>query len=140
MKYLFALACINIVAIIIMNTTTASGDYLFPGVKYAKPLNASGSYDEYLERFNATETVEKWQSTPFSGIPIIGDIFSGLNLFWNQFSFLAAGFAPMLTWLTSLVPVNTTVLTLLCAGLVMLHWVMLCTLIIEFVSGRQLID
>jgi len=139
-KYLFALACVNIAIIIIMSTRSSTGTYVFPGVNYSRPLNASGSASEYMERYNATETVEAWESTPFSGIPIIGDIFSGLSLFYNQFRFLAEGFSPLLNWFTSFLPVDTTVLTVLCGGLVALHWIMVCTLIIEFVSGRQLID
>lgn len=140
MYFLIAIACMNITIFMVMNARGENNEYLFPGVNYTRPLNASGTVSNYEERFNASDVVEKWQSTPFSGIPVIGDIFSGLSLFYNQYRFLIDGVPALTDWFSSFVPVNNTAFAIFSNAFRVLVAIMVATLLIEFVSGRRLID
>jgi len=139
MKYLFAIACFQIGMFIVTTTMTPSGTYVFPGPEYSRPLNSTDT-EEYLEQFNATETISKW--TPQSDIlTFIGGSLSAISLFFQTFSFIWLGFGSLLWTLAGTIPLESlSVLTALFGGLVVLHWIMVVTLIFEVIFGRQMLD
>jgi len=105
------------------------------------PWNPSVNATEYETHFNATEIADLWQATPFLGIPVVGDIFSGLHFLSTIVIYLFAGFPIFLYWVGDAFIVDSTarlsynafvvVLTAL-FGVLMSFWM------IEFISGRPL--
>lgn len=136
-KILLFILCINVIAIAVLATTT-EGTYMFPFVEYTHPLNSTGTLEEYEENFNGTALVDTWQ--PQTGFGFAGDIFSGLNMFWTIFRFLFDGLGMTLEWVGSFVPAASTAFTVIAWVLRILTAVMSVTLVIEFITGRQLME
>jgi len=136
--FLLVILCVNISAFMVMNTMKTDGTPIVPGVQYVQPINASGSISDYEKRFNTTETVDEWSASPFSGIPIIGDLFTGLSQFYDQFKFLMDGIPALLDWFGSFLPVQATTFTVIAWAVRIITGIMFVTLVIEFVSGREL--
>lgn len=136
-KVLLFILCINVIAIAVLTTTT-SGTPMFPFVKYSQPLNSTGTVEEYEENFNGTGLVDTWQ--PQSGFGFAGDIFSGLNMFWSIFRFLIDGLPMTLEWVGSFVPAASTAFTVFAWIIRILTGVMTTTLVVEFITGRQLLE
>lgn len=137
--FLTIVLSLNLTIALVMAIETTDGEPLIPGVEYVHPVNASGSFDEYAERFNATDVMDKWGATPFDGVPILGDIFSGGNQFWNVFGFLIDGVPSLLTWTGSFLPTSQAVFGLIADVVRVVTSVMFVTLVIEFISGRELL-
>ncbi len=98
------------------------------------PTNSS-EYEGYL---NATE-IEGWQSSPFSGIPVIGDIFAGFQFLISNIGFLFDGFPTLLTWLGDTYITDAagqTAFTIIAMTLRAIYALLICTFLIEFLSGR----
>ena len=70
-----------------------------PGTTYFAPIPTGGEEEDYEATWNATQMLYAWPATPFSGIPILGDIFSGIFLVWNQVQLLVDGFPRFLGWI-----------------------------------------
>lgn len=148
-KILLFLLCVNISACVILNAQTG-GAYIFAGVRYAAPLNETGSLSDLEENFNGTQIIGGpdgtggWQ--PVGGLGFAGDIFSSLNMFWNIFRFLIDGLGMTIEWVGSMSPTGQAVFM----GLSMFQaiaWlfrilggVVFTTLIIEFISNRNLME
>jgi len=113
-----------------------------PGTEYVQATNPSNA-SEYEEHFNATETAEGWGATPFSGIPVIGDIFSGFQFLFRNLQYLIDGFPMLLTWMSDTYIVDASAKT---AFLVItnvmraIFAILMFTFVIEFISGRFATD
>ena len=68
------------------------------GTENVGPVDPSIDPEEYEEHFNATQTAESWSQNPFSGIPVVGDIFAGFNLMYQNIGYLIDGFPILLSY------------------------------------------
>jgi hypothetical protein len=126
----------------VMNAHTSSGEPIFPGTQYTRVLNATGSnITDIEEQFNATDIIEGWSATPYSGIPIFGDIFFVTIDFGRKMRFLFDGFAMMLDWVATFIPATggQVVFNWLADALRAIFILMIGTLIFEMASGRKLL-
>lgn len=140
MKFLLAVAVLNIVIHIYMTQTTDAGDYYIPGVENMTiPYGSDDYLEEYEERFNATTKLEGWKALLYS-VPILGDIYAGTMTFWSTFHFLIDGVPSLIDWCQGFIPVETTALDVFKWFFRILTAFMWTTLFIEFISGRQLLD
>lgn len=140
-KILLFLFIINVVAAMVMSATTSGGQYVFPGVQYSHGLNATANLTQTEQQFNSTDIVEGWSATPFSGIPIFGDIFFVVIDFARKVRFLVDGFPMMLDWVSSFIPASggQVAFNWISNTLRMIFAVMAGTLIFEMISGRRLL-
>lgn len=69
-----------------------------PGTTYTGILygGSQANATEYAEEFNTTTLLDRWTATPFSGIPIFGDIFSGIMLLFNAIRSIIVGFPDLI--------------------------------------------
>jgi hypothetical protein len=137
--FLLVVLSLNLTIMMCFSLEDSNGDPLIPGVRYMQPINASGDFDDYADRFNATEIMEEWQATPFDGVPILGDIFSQGNQFVNAFGFLIDGVPSLLTWMGSFLPTAESVFALVANVIRVITAVLSVTLIIELIGGRELL-
>jgi len=63
----------------------------FPGTEYSNVLGGTGDTEDYDERFNATDFMEKVEPEASETYTFVGNIWSGLQLIWNAISFVVAG-------------------------------------------------
>ncbi len=106
------------------------------------PLTSVDS-DEYQSHFNATQIAAGWSSTPFSGIPIIGDIFYGLNVAWQIIQYLVNGFPMFLNWIKDSYIIDSSARTafdVISGGLTCIFALFTAIMIVEFISGRFMSD
>ncbi len=127
----------NIVAFVVLNATT-NGEYLFPGVDQMHPINATGNVTEYEDQFNGTQLVEGWQ--PAGNYGFAGDLFSGLNMFWNMFRFIIDGVGMTIEWVATFIPAASTALTWVAYIIRGIMAAIAASMVIEFITGRQLLD
>lgn len=116
-----------------------------PGTAYVSPLVAGNISDAeaYEQQFNATSIGEGWQMRPYSGIPMIGDIFSAFYFFFANFRFLIDGFPYLLDWISDSLIVNAeakTAFTIMANLLRAVYAILMATFLIEFIGGRQMTD
>lgn len=135
--FLVLVACLNVTALLVLNISV-SGTPIIAGLDYVHPVNGT-DYDDFEERFNATDTMDRWSDSPFSGIPLIGDTFSGLSNFFDTFRFLIDGVGTLIEWCGSFIPAGQTVFTYIAWAIRVLTGIMAVTLIVEFISGRELL-
>jgi hypothetical protein len=138
MLFLLIVACINVSLFIASNLTTTTGEPLIAGMGYTSPLNSSSTIADFESRINATSAFENWQDTQDSGYFNIGDVFSGLSQFWATFRFLIDGIPALFDYMGSFIPVASSGFTYVAWGFRILTGIMFVTLVIEFVSGREL--
>lgn len=69
---------------------------VIPGATRVQQLNATGTTDDYTERFNATYIIREW-NPPAIDIPIVGDIVGALAFMFDQIQFIIIGF-PIFLW------------------------------------------
>lgn len=116
----------------------------FPGTAYASPTYTSTvNGTEYEEHFNATEIAEGWSATPFSGIPIVGDIFGGFNFLWQTLGYLIDGFPTLLTWISNSFIADAagqTAFWIVANAIRGVEALLITLFIIEFISGRVFTD
>lgn len=113
-----------------------------PGTEYVQATTPDET-TEYESHFNATEIVDKWGATPFSGIPVIGDIFSGLNFLWNGIQYLIDGFPMFLTWISDTYIIEAqakTAFAIFANALRAIFAILMTVFAIEFISGRKLTE
>lgn len=94
-------------------------------------------------QFNYTDIEQGWSSTPFNGVPIIGDIFSGFQFFIQNMQFLIDGFPMLLTWIADSYITDASAysaFTVITWALRALYGLLISTFLIEFISGRVFSD
>ena len=134
-QILLFIACLNLATGMIIALA-------LPGTEYVQATNPSNS-SEYEEHFNATETAGDWGENIITGIPIIGDIFSGFNFLWRNFQYLIDGFPMLLTWLSDTFIVDAsakTAFTIIANVMRALFAILMTVFAIEFISGRVTTD
>lgn len=134
-QILLFIACLNLATGMIVALA-------LPGTEYVHAANPTNS-SEYESHFNATETAENWRATPFSGIPIIGDIFSGFHFLWRNLQYLIDGFPMLLTWLSDTFIVDASAknaFVIIANVMRALFAVLMSVFVIEFISGRYATD
>lgn len=124
--------------IVCLNLATGMAIALaLPGTGYVQassPSNAS----EYEEHFNATDLADRWGSDRL-GIPVIGDIFSGFFLLFQNIQYLLDGFPMFLTWISDTYIIDATARTsfaIIANVLRAVYAILMSILVIEFISGR----
>lgn len=77
-----------------------------PGTAYSSILylGSEANATEFETEFNATTLLDRWTATPFSGVPIFGDIFSGIYLLWNAIESVVMGFPAMVERMSYAIP------------------------------------
>jgi hypothetical protein len=113
------------------------------GTEYNNPLAPEIDAEEYEGHFNSTELAEGWAGSPFSGIPIVGDIFAGFNFLWQNIQYLVDGLPMLLTLIgdtyitdaTGLLAFNVVANVL--RGIFAL---LISMFLVEFISGRIFSD
>ena len=134
-QILIFVACLNLATGMVIELS-------LPGTEYVQPSNPS-NVTEYQEHFNATEVAESWESTPFSGIPIVGDIFSGFQFMFRNVQYLIAGFPMFLSWIGSSFitdPLALTAYNTIIAVLYAVFCITMSVFVIEFISGRYMTE
>ena len=131
---LLFIVCIN------LSITIAVG-LGFPGTEYMSPFQGGGDVDDYTARFNSTEVAQNWQSKRFSGIPIIGDVFSGIYFFFENWEFLVSGFSYVIRWIgdsymTS--SVMRSAFDLFANGILAVYAIIMATFMIYLITGREI--
>jgi len=108
-----------------------------------QPWNPSVNASEYESHFNATQIGKGWQASPYVGIPVIGDIYSGFQFLFVMIEYLIAGFPLFLLWIDNAFIVGESAhLAFLAITTVIsaLYAVVMAFFFIEFISGRILHD
>ena len=114
-----------------------------PGAVYANPAALDVNAIDYEQHFNATDVAESWSATPFSGIPVIGDIFGGFNFLWQNIGYLIDGFPVLLTYISDsyITDPSGQIAFAIIANVLRAVYALLITLfLIEFISGRIFTD
>jgi len=115
---------------------------VIPGMGYTQQLNATGTTEQYAERFNATTIMVIWKP-PTINIPIIGDVFGGLMFFFTQILFIIAGFP---IWIVSLGQAYITdatgllVWNVIAGTISAIFGIYMSWFIIQLITGRVLND
>jgi hypothetical protein len=115
----------------------------FPGTEYVSGGGTGVNATEYETHFNSTDISSGWGATPFSGIPMIGDIFGGFNFLIQDIGYLIDGFPTLLTYIrnTYLTDGDGQFAFDVIANLLRAIYALLISLfLIEFISGRILSD
>lgn len=113
------------------------------GTGIVTPLDPSVNASSYEAQFNATDMADSWSSTPFSGIPLIGDIFAAFNFMWQNMKYLVDGFPILLEWIRdSFVtdPAGRTTFDVIAGVLRAIYGLLMIWFIIEFIGGRIVSD
>jgi hypothetical protein len=140
-KILLFVFCLNIVSYYVLTATTGSGVYMFAGVNYAHPLNSTGNLTQFQGSFNASGVVDIWGAGRQAGfLGTIGDFFFGVQRFFESMRFLVDGFGMTLDWCSSMIPVATQAFQIIRYILSAVWAIVMFTLAIELISGRQLLD
>lgn len=113
-----------------------------PGTEYVE-MHPSTNTTDYESHFNATQIAEDWGATPFAGIPVIGDIFSGFQFLYRNFQYLVDGFPMFLDWVSFSFIGDADAR----ASFLLIQWalrgvyaVSISIFVIEFISGRYMTD
>lgn len=113
-----------------------------PGTGYVQ-ATAPSNATEYEEHFNATEIAQGWGATPYSGIPVIGDIFSGFQFLWRNLQYLIDGFPMLLTWISDTYIIDAgaqTAFNIIANALRAVYALLITIFVIEFITGRVMTD
>ena len=134
-KILLFIVCLNLASGLVVALA-------LPGTEYVQGQNPSNT-SEYESHFNATETAEQWGATPYSGIPVIGDIFSGFSFLFTNIRYLIDGFPMFLTWIgdTFIIDASAQIaFAVICNVLRAIFALLMSIFVIEFISGRYATD
>lgn len=108
------------------------------------PGTLGGNATDYESRFNATDLADRWRATPFSGIPVVGDLFSGFYMFFTMIlPDLLDGFPYLLTWVGDMYFTGTTAetaFTVLAYAFRAIFAMMMGIFVIELITGRRMPD
>jgi hypothetical protein len=114
-----------------------------PGTYYTQPLTTGTDASDYESHFNATEIATSWKATPFSGIPVIGDIFGGFNFLWQTMGYILDGFPTLLTWISDSYVTTAdgqTAFWVMANVIRAIEALLISMFLIEFISGRVFTD
>ena len=103
----------------------------------------TGNVTQYPEHFNATEITDSWESEPFAGIPVVGDIFSAFQFLTRNLSYLFVGFPTFLAMMGDAFitdPLVKTNYQIVVNWLYAIFAIMMTILLIEFIGGRYMTD
>lgn len=114
-----------------------------PGTLYVKAAYENVTPEEYEAHFNSTAIASGWEGSPFSGIPMIGDIFAGFNFLWQNIKYLIDGFPALLTYIDNSFITSSEghIAFLIITNALRAVYALLITMfLIEFISGRVFTD
>lgn len=115
-----------------------------PGTDYvmaSNPSNPASNASSYESHFNATDIADKWGANPFSGIPVVGDIFSGFQFLYQNLHYLVDGFPTFLRWIgdTYMVDASARIaFDIISNVLRAVYAILMSIFVIEFISGRYM--
>lgn len=137
-ELLLGLIIINLAVGIVMGLS-------LPGTAYVVPSGPTGNLNatEYEQHFNSTETVRSWTWTPFSGIPIIGDIFGGLGFLYQNIQYIIDGLPKFLLWIENSYITDASgrlAFEVIANAIRALYAILITMFVIEFISGRIFTD
>lgn len=114
-----------------------------PGTEYVNPVGDPVDASAVEGHFNATKIATGWSATPFSGIPLVGDIFAGFTFLVQDLGYLIDGFPSLLTHIsnTYIVDVDGQFAFSVIANVLRAIYALLISMfLIEFISGRVFSD
>ena len=112
-----------------------------PGTAFFSPTDPMNP--ESAESHFDPEEIMEWGSTPFSGIPLIGDIFAGFQFLTRNLAFLFDGFPMLLTWIADSYITDAgayAAFTVITWVLRAIYALLISIFLIEFISGRVFSD
>lgn len=115
----------------------------FPGTEYVTPYGTGVDATEYEQHFNSTKISTSWSATPFSGIPMIGDIFAGFNFMIQNLGYLIDGVPTLLTHIrnTYIVDADGQLTFDVIANVIRCIYALLISMfLIEYIGGRVFTD
>jgi hypothetical protein len=140
-KLLLFLFCLNIVSYFVLSATTNTGLYFIPGIDYSHPLNSTGNLSQMQDSFNGSGLIDLWGPGRQQGfLGTVGDFFYGVTNFFAKMRFLVDGFGMTLEWCGSMIPVATEAFRIIRYILTGVWGIVMFTLAVELISGRQLLD
>jgi hypothetical protein len=113
-----------------------------PGTGYVASGPAVNA-TEYEQHFNGTALANGWTGTPFSGIPVIGDIFSGLGFLWQNIQYIVDGLPMFLNWIKDSYitdPDGQLAFDVISNAIRAVYALLIAIFVIEFISGRYISD
>ena len=113
-----------------------------PGTAYVGPATTQNATD-YEQHFNGTDIADSWSGTPFSGIPIIGDIYGGLTFLWNNIKYIVDGLPMLLDWIRDSYiteAVGRTAFDVIAGAIRAIYAFLIAIFVIELISGRYMSD
>lgn len=131
-EILLFLFCVNLAFGIVIQLNA-------PGTVYIKAEYEGISPEEYEAHFNSTDIATSWSGTPFSGIPMIGDIFGGFNFLWQNIKYLVDGFPALLNYFDATFITSSeghAAFFIITNSLRAVYALLISVFLIEFISGR----
>jgi len=114
-----------------------------PGTAYvANPTNGVNA-GEYEAHFNSSQIATTWSATPFSGIPIIGDIFAGFGYIYQNIQYLIDGLPKMLLYIEDSYITDSAgrlAFEVIANAIRAIYALLITIFLIEFISGRYMSD
>lgn len=114
-----------------------------PGAAYTSPIAGELDAEEYEERFNATGLATEWKGTPFSGIPIVGDIFAGFSFLYQNIQYIVDGLPRFMDWISASFIQDSTAqaaFLVIANALRAIYAFLIAMFVVEFISGRVFSD
>jgi len=135
-EILLFLLCINLAISVVISLGIA-------GVSFASPSSPAIDPLEYETHFNSTQIAKGWSSTPFSGIPLIGDIFAGFNFLYQNIGYMIDGFPILLNYLKDSFitdPTARLAFDVIANALRAVFALLISIFLIEYIGGRNISD
>jgi len=135
-EILLFIACLNLATGMILALSLAGTENVAVN---QPPISA----EDYESHFNASETASGWDTNIITGIPIIGDIFSGFNFLFSNAQYLIDGFPTLLTWIGDNYIIDQSgrdAFNYIAWALRGVYAILMSILVIEFISGRYMTD
>lgn len=110
-----------------------------PGTAYVAGGQSTINATDYETHFNATGIADGWEATPFSGIPVIGDIFAGFSFIYQNIQYLIDGLPKLLDYISqTYIPDGDgqTAFAVIANALRAIYALLVTVFLIEFISGR----
>lgn len=136
--FFVVIIALNLTITLGMSLTDSDGNPLIAGMGYAKPVNGTASWEDF-DQYNSTDIMDTWQTTPFVGVPIVGDLFTQANQLQNLFGFMIDGVPSLITWTGSMIPTAQGTFTLIAWVVRIISGIMFVTLMLEVIGGRELL-
>lgn len=112
-----------------------------PGTAYVAGGYTGGNATDYETHFNGTDIAQGWKATPFSGIPVIGDIFAGFGFIYQNIQYLIDGLPKLLDYISETYIIDSdgqTAFMVIANALRAIYAFLITVFLIEFISGRVL--